>query len=40
MIESPNTYRVVSLGKLRLQEAWRVELLHSQPRHRLYWITR
>lgn len=40
MIESPTTYRVVSLGKLRLQEAWRVELLHSQPRHRLYWITR
>lgn len=34
------SYRVSSLGKLRMQEAWRLELLHSQPRHRLYWITR
>jgi len=23
-----------------MQEPWRIELLHSQPRHRLYWITR
>ncbi len=40
MIESSAPYSVVSLGKLRLQDAWRLELLHSQPHPRLYWITR
>lgn len=40
MIDSPNTYRVLSLGKLRMRDPWRVELLHSVTRHRLYWITR
>lgn len=40
MVESGKPYSVTSLGKLRMQEAWRIELLHSQPRHRLYWITR
>lgn len=33
-------YSVVSLVKLRLQGAWRIELLHSRPCHRLYWVTR
>jgi AraC-like DNA-binding protein len=33
-------YSVLSLGKLRMQGAWRLELLHAQPRHRLYWVTR
>jgi|SRR6056297_455207 AraC-like DNA-binding protein len=33
-------YTVYSLGKLRMREPWRLELLHSVPRHRLYWITR
>lgn len=36
----PLAHSVVSLGKLRMQGAWRLELLHSSPRHRLYWITR
>lgn len=33
-------HAVSSLGKLRMQGAWRVEMLHSSPRNRLYWITR
>lgn len=36
----PNAYSVTSLGKLRMQGAWRIELLHAVPRHRLYWLTR
>lgn len=40
MDDSRLFFGVASLGKLRMQEAWRLELLHSQPRHRLYWITR
>lgn len=36
----PSTYAVASLGKLRMQESWRVEMLHAGLRHRLYWITR
>jgi AraC family transcriptional activator of pobA len=36
----PLAHSVSSLGKLRMQGAWKVELLHSAPRHRLYWITR
>lgn len=37
---SSQRYSVLSLGKLRMREPWRIELLHAQPRHRLYWITR
>jgi len=33
-------YRVLSLGKLRMRDAWRIEMLHAQPSHRLYWVTR
>ncbi len=33
-------YSVTSLGKLRMQEPWRIEMLHAVPRHRLYWLTR
>jgi len=33
-------YSVVSLGKLRMREPWRLELLHGRSSHRLYWITR
>jgi AraC-like DNA-binding protein len=40
MAESPRSFSVLSLGKLRMQEAWRLEHLHSQQRHRLYWVTR
>ncbi|MBF9060909.1 helix-turn-helix domain-containing protein [Rhodobacterales bacterium HKCCSP123] len=40
MAESPRSFSVLSLGKLRMQETWRLEHLHSQPRHRLYWVTR
>lgn len=40
MAESSHSFSVLSLGKLRMQEPWRIEALHSQPRHRLYWITR
>jgi AraC family transcriptional regulator, transcriptional activator of pobA len=40
MADASAPYSVTSLGKLRMQEAWRLELLHAQPRHRLYWITR
>jgi AraC-like DNA-binding protein len=40
MADSSRKYSVLSLGKLRMQEPWRLELLHSQARHRLYWITR
>jgi len=36
----PLSYAVTSLGKLRMREAWRLELLHGQSAHRLYWITR
>ncbi len=36
----PLGYSVLSLGKLRMQEPWRIELLHGKPLHRLYWITR
>ena len=36
----PLAHSVSSLGKLRMQGAWKIELLHSSPRHRLYWITR
>ncbi|HID66720.1 MAG TPA: AraC family transcriptional regulator [Roseibacterium sp.] len=36
----PTVHSVASLGKLRMQGAWRVELLHASPRNRLYWITR
>lgn len=38
--QRPLAHSVQSLGKLRLQGAWRLELLHSSTRHRLYWITR
>ena len=40
MIDSPLSYSVLSLGKLRMQEPWRIESLHGRPMHRLYWITR
>ncbi|NKX45992.1 helix-turn-helix transcriptional regulator [Roseibacterium sp. KMU-115] len=40
MADSLSSYSVLSLGKLRMQEPWRLELLHAQRRHRLYWITR
>lgn len=40
MADSRMNYAVLSLGKLRMQEPWRVELLHARPMHRLYWITR
>jgi len=34
-------YVIGSLGRRRLQDdAWRVELLHGAPEHRLFWITR
>ena len=36
----PLAHSVTSLGKLRMQGAWKIELLHSAPRHRLFWITR
>jgi AraC-like DNA-binding protein len=36
----PLAHSVTSLGKLRMQGSWKIELLHSSPRHRLYWITR
>lgn len=36
----PLTHSVMSLGKVRLQGAWRREMLHSSRRHRLYWLTR
>lgn len=36
----PIAHSVASLGKLRMQGKWKVELLHSGPRARLYWITR
>lgn len=36
----PLAHSVTSLGKRRMQGAWRLELLHSSTRHRLYWITR
>jgi AraC-like DNA-binding protein len=34
------SYAVTSLGQLRMRPTWRVETLHSNPRHHLYWITR
>lgn len=40
MAESFTSHSVLSLGKLRMQDAWRTEHLHSKPRHRLYWLTR
>jgi hypothetical protein len=40
MTDSDLGFRITSLGKLRMKDAWRLELLHSQPQHRLYWITR
>jgi AraC-like DNA-binding protein len=40
MTDSRASYSVLSLGKLRMQEPWRIELLHARPMHRLYWITR
>lgn len=39
-LRAPTVHSVASLGKLRLQGAWRVELLHAEARNRLYWITR
>lgn len=36
----PMVHAVSSLGKLRMQGAWRVEDLHATPRNRLFWITR
>ncbi|MCR9067318.1 MAG: AraC family transcriptional regulator [Rhodobacteraceae bacterium] len=36
----PQGYAVTSLGKHRMREAWRVENLHSDRQHRLFWITR
>ncbi|MEJ6394675.1 AraC family transcriptional regulator [Gymnodinialimonas sp. 2305UL16-5] len=36
----PIAHSVASLGKLRMQNAWRVEMLHASPKNRLYWITR
>jgi AraC-like DNA-binding protein len=36
----PIAHSVASLGKLRMQGKWKLELLHSAPRARLYWITR
>lgn len=40
MTDSAQGFRITSLGQLRMKDAWRLELLHSQTRHRLYWITR
>lgn len=40
MSESSRSFSVLSLGKLRMQDPWRLEHLHGQPRHKLYWITR
>lgn len=40
MTDSSPSYRVLSLGKLRMRDPWRVEMLHGTARHRLYWITR
>lgn len=40
MVDSDLGFRITSLGKLRMKDAWRLELLHSQARDRLYWITR
>ncbi len=40
MTDSSPAYSVLSLGKLRMRDAWRIEMLHGQSRHRLYWITR
>ena len=36
----PTAHAVTSLAKLRMQGPWRLELLHSSTRARLYWITR
>ena len=36
----PLAHSVSSLGKLRMQGAWKMEMLHSAPHHRLFWITR
>lgn len=33
-------YGVTSLGQLRMREAWRIETLHANEAHHLYWITR
>ncbi|MBO6603519.1 MULTISPECIES: helix-turn-helix domain-containing protein [Paracoccaceae] len=35
-----DSYAVTSLGQLRMRPTWRVETLHSNTRHHLYWITR
>lgn len=43
MIETqttPPTYSVASIGKLRMRQPWRIEMLHARPVHRLYWLTR
>jgi len=40
MIDPTTNWSVLSLGKLRMREPWRIEMLHSQSRHRLYWINR
>lgn len=40
MSDSRPPYSVLSLGKMRMQEPWRIELLHGRGLHRLYWITR
>ena len=40
MIDSSPAYSVLSLGKLRMREPWRIEMLHATARHRLYWLTR
>jgi len=37
---APLNFSVKSLGKLRMQEPWRLELLHGVSHHRLYWLTR
>ncbi len=34
------SYTVTSLGQLRMRPTWRVETLHSNDTHHLYWITR
>ena len=35
-----SAFAVASLGKLRMKDPWRLELLHGEDTHRLYWITR
>ena len=40
MTDSAHGFRVTTLARLRMKDAWRLELLHSQPHHRFFWITR